>query len=255
LTPFKFTSIFFVILLIILDAAYLAGMIDWWWILVLFLLYLHLLVLGSIYIRWNFYLRSYCKGTDAKLIALTFDDGPANETDAILDILKQYNVQACFFVIGKNAAEHSALLDRINKEGHAVGNHSYGHGFNFDWQTAAKMSAEIGKTNNTIAEVIGKKPKLFRPPYGVTNPNLAKAVKTTGMHSIGWSVRSFDTKAKEPAKLLNRILTKLEGGDIILLHDSMQITREILTEFIIKAREKGFTFARIDKLLEIDAYA
>jgi len=75
------------------------------------------------------------------------------------------------------------------------------------------------------------------------------------MHSIGWSLRSFDTKAKNSQELLNSILDKLQGGDIVLLHDTKAITREILTDLIVNARKKGFTFVRIDKMLSIDAYA
>lgn len=75
------------------------------------------------------------------------------------------------------------------------------------------------------------------------------------MHSIGWNVRSFDTTAKNKADLEARILNSLKGGDIVLLHDSQQITAEILTDLIRKAREKGFTFVRVDKLLDLRPYA
>ena len=75
------------------------------------------------------------------------------------------------------------------------------------------------------------------------------------MHSIAWNIRSFDTTAKEPAQLLARILDQLTGGDIILLHDSMPLTREILTELIVRARQKGFTFVALDKMLDLNAYA
>lgn len=212
-------------------------------------------MLGAIYIRWNFFLTSYNKGVDNKTIALTFDDGPGAETAPILDILKEQNVPATFFNIGKNAAGNHDMLKRMDAEGHAIGNHSYSHGFNFDWQSAAAMSAEIEKTNDVITNVIGKTPRLFRPPYGVTNPNLARAVDKTKMHSIGWSLRSFDTKAKDPQTLLDGILKQLKGGDIILLHDTKPITREILTDLIINARKKGFTFVRVDKMLSLNAYA
>src|SRR5690606_10222065 len=140
-------------------------------------------------------------------------------------------------------------------EGHVVGNHSYHHGFHFDWKSSRAMAQELEETNKAIAGIIGKEPKLFRPPYGVTNPNLAKAVKAMDMYSIGWNIRSFDTKAKDPEKLLQSIVSRLKGGDIILFHDTMPVTKQILTELIIQARKKGFTFARVDKLLDIDAYA
>lgn len=229
--------------------------LSWWWLLVPLIVYLHLLVLGAIFIRWNFYLLSFHKGRDRQRIALSFDDGPAAETAAILDILKVEKVPAAFFSIGKRAAGNPELVHRWAEEGHLIGNHSYEHGFNFDWKSAAAMAGELNATNTTIEDITGLRPLLFRPPYGVTNPNVAKAVKRTGMRSIGWTVRSFDTTARDPEQLLDRILAKLKGGDIVLLHDSMPLTREILTELICRARQKGFTFVRVDELLELEAYA
>ncbi len=238
-----------------MDIAYLQGLIAWWWILVLLLVYIHILVLGAIYIRWNFYVPSFNKGSDKKYIALTFDDGPAAKTSEILDVLKQHNVPATFFTIGKHAAANKEMVKRWYDEGHVIGNHSYDHGFNFDWLPVSKIAAEIEQTNEVVKAITGKTPRLFRPPYGVTNPNLARAIKRTGMYSIGWNIRSFDTKARDPKQLLQRITQQISGGDIILLHDSMGITHEILTDLIVFAQKKGFTFARVDKLLNIEAYS
>jgi peptidoglycan/xylan/chitin deacetylase (PgdA/CDA1 family) len=211
-------------------------------------------VLGAIFIHWNFYTKSYNGGNNKQLIALTFDDGPAEQTARILDILKAQDVQAAFFSIGKRVNDNIEIVKRWHAEDHVVGNHSFNHGFNFDWLPTSKMLAEINATNDVVEKTIGKTPKLFRPPYGVTNPNLARALSKSGMHSIGWNVRSFDTKAKKPEVLLDSILKKLKGGDIILLHDSMSITADILTDLIVKARQKGYTFARVDKLLDIAPY-
>jgi peptidoglycan/xylan/chitin deacetylase (PgdA/CDA1 family) len=253
--PYKLVSILFLVSILAVDYAYFMHGASFWWLAGVIGVYINLLVLGTIFIQWNFYIPSLNKGNKKQLVALSFDDGPAQETAAILDVLKAEGVEAAFFSIGKNAVAQPALVKRWDEEGHAVGNHSYHHGFNFDWKSAKAMAVEMEETNTAIKNIIGRTPKLFRPPYGVTNPNLAKAVKRTGMHSIGWSVRSFDTAAKDPQELLERILLKVEGGDIILLHDSMPITREILTSLIRRLREKGFTFARLDKMLEIDAYA
>lgn len=253
--PYKLLSILFILSLLAVDYAYFMAGISLWWIAGLLGGYISLIVLGTIFVRWNFYIRSYNKSKNNKLVALTFDDGPAGQTAMILDILKAEGVEAAFFSIGKNAAAHPELVKRWGAEGHVVGNHSYDHGFNFDWKLSKNMVKELEQTNDTIKSLIGKTPRLFRPPYGVTNPNLAKAVKRTGMHSIGWSLRSFDTVAKDPKELLERILLKLEGGDIILLHDSVPVTKEILTGLIKGVRQKGYTFARVDKMLEIDAYA
>lgn len=241
--------------LVILDALYLWVYADWWLLLIPVIVYVHLLVLGAINIRWNFYVKSYNKGENKRYVALTFDDGPATQTSIILDVLKKEEVHAAFFSIGKNAIANVETVKRWHNEGHLIGNHSYSHGFNFDWKSAKGMLTEINKTNETIYSIVGVKPLLFRPPYGVTNPNLARAIINSGMYSIGWNVRSFDTTARDKDVLLNKILRSLKGGDIILLHDSMPITADILTDLIIKAREKGFTFVRVDKLLGLQAYA
>lgn len=226
----------------------------WWPMIVLAVIYIHLLVLGAIYISWNFYMPAFHDGSNKKQVALTFDDGPAKETEAILDVLKEQHVAAAFFSIGKNAKQHPEIVERWVREGHLVGNHSYDHGFNFDWKSSAAMLEEITATNKTIYETAGVKPKFFRPPYGVTNPNLAKAVKRSGMYAIGWNLRSFDTTAKDGKALLQKILRGIKGGDIILLHDSMTITREILTELIVETRKMGFTFVRVDQMLDLQAY-
>jgi peptidoglycan-N-acetylglucosamine deacetylase len=255
LRPFHYITFVFFFLAGIITIGAMMFALSLWWLVLIAVIYVHTLVLGAIYIRWNFYMVSYDRGNNDKWIALSFDDGPARETEAILDILKEQNVRAAFFSIGKNAAASPELVKRWDAEGHLIGNHSYSHGFNFDWQSAHTMAKEIADTNKVISGLTGKSPRLFRPPYGVTNPNLARAVRKTNMYSVGWNIRSFDTKAKDPQALLTRILTQIKGGDIILLHDSMAITKQILTELIDTARANGFTFVRIDKLLELDPYA
>ncbi len=252
---YHYISIIFWVVLITLIWLYKVGEGEWWMILLWAVLYIVIVVTGVVRIQWDFFLRSYNYSLKNKEVALTFDDGPAAETAAILDILKEKLVPAAFFCIGKNIDAQPELVLRMYKEGHVIGNHSYRHSFNFDWKSAKGMVAEMEQTNTAIAKQTGVEPLLFRPPYGVTNPNVARAVMRTGMSSIGWNIRSYDTVAKDKARLLNKILSKLKGGDIILLHDSMPITREILTELIDRAREKGFTFTRIDQLLDIKAYA
>jgi peptidoglycan/xylan/chitin deacetylase (PgdA/CDA1 family) len=254
--PFVLFRDAFVIAAIILIACSAKGLISWWWCLALAVAYLHILVLGALFIRWNFFIPSRHHGSlDSKHLALTFDDGPAVHTEQILNILKTEEVPAAFFSIGNRAEAMPDIVQRWQNEGHLIGNHSYAHSFHFDWQGREKMAAEIRRTNDVIRSIIGKSPLFFRPPYGVTNPNLSQAISLTGMHSIGWSLRSYDTAAKDADQLLQKLLRKVKGGDVILLHDSVPHTASILTAFIHACRQKGFTFVRLDKMLGLEAYA
>ena len=256
LRSYQYISILFTLIVVGMAYAANSGVISWWWLPGLAISYFVFLYFAVTQIQWNYYITSINKGNNTgKLIALTFDDGPNTETGAILDILKKEDVQAAFFCIGKHITSEPQKALRMHEEGHVLANHSYYHTHSFDWMSSHKMLNEIEKCNSTIQQITGLKPLLFRPPYGITNPNLDRAVRRSGMTSIGWSLRSFDTMAKEPQQLKNRILNKLTGGDILLLHDSMSITREILTDLIHEARKKGFTFVRIDKLLHVQAYA
>jgi peptidoglycan/xylan/chitin deacetylase (PgdA/CDA1 family) len=257
MNKFQITTLFFLVLLAhVVGGIYFSGY-TWWYVVICVIIYLTILVIGSTCIQYNFYLISINRlplvqvkfdgskfkiDAQEKRIALTFDDGPANFTEAILDILKKENIPATFFLIGKNIEGNEALLKRMIIEGHSIGNHSFHHGFNFDWKRSSKMAAEILETNTAIEAVTQIPTTLFRPPYGVTNPNLAKAIKKTGVKSIGWSLRSMDTVAKDPQKLLSKILNQVKSGDIILLHDSCAITLQILPQLLRSLKEKNFSF-------------
>ena len=220
-------------------------------------LYFSMLVLGCIFISWNFWFPSVCRGPlDAKRIAISFDDGPAaGKTEKILDILAAEQVPAAFFCIGRNIEGNADLLRRIDAEGHVIGNHSDSHHFWFDLFSTKKMLADLQRMDERCHLAIGKRPRLFRPPYGVTNPNLARAVRSGGYVSMGWSVRSLDTVAKDPDALLNKLAGKIHPGAIFLFHDTVDLTAEVLPRFIRLAKEKGYAFERPDRLTSIEAYA
>lgn len=229
---------------------------EWWWMLVLVAVYLSILTVGATLIRLNFFIPAKHHGPrHSKEIALSFDDGPSAHSSAILDVLKEEGVPAAFFSIGKHAKANPEVVKRWHEEGHVIGNHSYAHTFFFDLQNRTHMVAEISKTNDLLEGITGRRPRLFRPPYGVTNPELSHAVNLTKMDTIGWSLRSFDTSAKSGPKLLRKLLRKVRGGDVILLHDSAAHTASILTAFIHGCRQNGYTFVRLDKLLGVEAYA
>lgn len=214
-----------------------------------------LLIFGSININWNFYLKSYGHGRrDLPEIALSFDDGPDEQyTPQILEILKRYNIKAVFFCVGDKIEKTPEIFEQIVKEGHIVGNHSYSHSFWFDFFSPLRMAREIIQTDQLIKRILGKKPVLFRPPYGVTNPFLGKALKKTGHKSISWSLRSFDTK-RGAEKMMDHLKSKLQNGDVVLFHDTSNATVKSLNEFISYVKQEGKEIVALDRLLKISAY-
>lgn len=246
----------FALLAILLAVHNLWQPLDWWIFGLLLAGYTAILVWGSMSIYVGFYMPVTCKvNTTEKVVALTFDDGPQTYfTPQVLDILQAHHAEAAFFCIGKNIEAQEELLKRIHAEGHLIGNHSYSHHFWFDLFGAGQMLEELRLTDTLVENATGLRPHFFRPPYGVTNPNLRKAVQRGGYFPLGWNIRSLDTIARKEDELLHRIISKLQPGSIILLHDSMEITVKILPALIEQIRSKGYTIARIDKILNVPAY-
>ena len=251
-----YTRLFFATVLLILLGINSQLSVSWVYYILLVLAYVSIAGLGSYFIQLNFFLYSYCKGeTTKKQIALTFDDGPfANFTPQILDILKVENVSATFFLIGKNVEGNENLLLRMLAEGHVIGSHSFNHAFWFSMQGRAKMVRDLLLGNKAIHAATGKYPSFFRPPYGVTNPTVAAAIKAQNLVSIGWSVRTYDTNVKSAETLLARALKNLENGDIILFHDWGKYTIDVLPLLITQVKARGFNFVSMDKLIGRPAY-
>jgi len=223
---------------------------------IIILIYSLILFYGSYYIQAGFYIKSICSAQKSlKQIAISFDDGPAkNYTAEILDVLNQNNVQATFFCIGDRIAGNEEILKKINDEGHIIGNHSFTHHFWFDLFSSKKMLNDMQLMNSVVNEITGLTPKLFRPPYGVTNPNLKKAIIKGKYISVGWNVRSMDTVIKDESKLLLKVKAGIKSGAIILFHDTSKTTLNILPEFIKYVKASGYEIIRLDKMCNLQAY-
>lgn len=232
-----------------------AGTSLWWFCLPL-AGYLGVVAYGSSRIDSSFFIETRCVAqTELPHIALTFDDGPVSTTPAILDILRQHQAPATFFCIGQRIQDNPALLRQIDADGHLIGNHTFTHHYLLDLFSAQRLSKEIQDTNDLITAAVGKQAQLFRPPYGVTTPNLARAIRKNGLQCIGWSVRSMDTVIKDEQKLLGNMLKMLKPGAVFLFHDSSAATVGILDEFITQARKSGFHIVPLDQLLSLTPYA
>ena len=221
------------------------------------LAWLVIIIMGSGYVHWNYHYDSlnHNHGCKDNQIALTFDDGPHPErTPIVLELLKKFNIQATFFCIGREMAAHPELVKRIVTEGHTIGNHTYNHSKNFGFYRPDRVVEELQQTDQIAAQIVQKKLRLFRPPFGVTNPSIKKALLQSQHTSIGWSIRSLDTKENDKNKLFERVTIDLKKGDIILLHDTMPITVEILEDLLIYLRKNNFEAVTVNKLLNIEAY-
>ncbi len=228
---FKSSNIIFFAIITLLFLAKFTFGFSALWLSIPFIIYSFIVFLGVKNICSQFFLKVQCVSDDKSKIHLTFDDGPHPIiTPQILEVLKNHNQKAVFFCVGKNIEQFPEIIKQIIEQGHDIGNHSYSHSIGFDFMSSQKVNDELEKTNNLIEQFTGKSNRLFRPPYGVTNPNIAKAVKQLGMKTIGWSIRSLDT-VKSPSVVQKRLMN-VKPGDIILFHDTIHHTPEILEEFL-----------------------
>lgn len=228
-----------------------------WWLLVVVIIWLTLTIIGSFHIRWNYFLKANHKNNQIKenVIALTFDDGPNKVyTPQVLALLKKNHAKASFFCIGKNVKDNPDLLKQIVSDGHLIGNHSYNHKNSFGFLSTKKVIVELENTNRIIEDTVNLKVQFFRPPFGVTNPNISKAVKKLNLHTFGWSIRSLDTVAKDPEKVYQKIIQKMSKGDVILMHDSSELSILVLEKVLQYLNQKGIRTITLDKLFNLKAY-
>ena len=214
------------------------------------------LIWASADIRSGIYLRCICRGNRMeKAVALTFDDGPDPvHTPRILDTLKENNIKAAFFLIGSKIETYPDLVKRIYDEGHIIGNHTYSHSGSYTLWSSDRIYEDIRKANDVIYKIIGKYPIFFRPPFGVTNPLIRRAVKNR-FDCIGWSIRSYDTlKFLKRDSISERIVRNIKNGDIVLLHDNREGSGLLLKSVIEGIEKKGIKIVPLDRLINKNAY-
>ncbi|MCH2045182.1 MAG: polysaccharide deacetylase family protein [Saprospiraceae bacterium] len=230
----------------------------WWIYMIIIFIHALIMIYGSAYVGSQFYLKTYLKGKQKKekIISLTFDDGIDQEiTTKVLDLLKKYNAPATFFCIGKKLVPATyPILKQMDRDGHLVGNHSFSHSNFFDFYSSARVQKELEDTSQIITNVLNKKPLWFRPPYGVTNPQIGRAARRLGYEGIGWSIRSLDTVIKKTEDLQRRIQKRLHCGAIVLFHDHHEKILDILENFLIYLQKEGYQVVSLEKLLNIKAY-
>lgn len=183
---------------------------------------------------------------DYKLLALTFDDGPGNYTEKLLDAFKERDVKSTFFVVGKSAAKYPELLERMSDEGHQLGNHSYSHAY-LTSLSAERITEELEKCSRYLQAAAGEEEAFYiRPTYGAYNSKL-KAVADAPL--ITWSVDPKDWEHRNTDTIVKNIMRTVQDGDIILMHDIHKFSVDAAIIVVDKLIEQGYEFVTVSELL------
>lgn len=179
-------------------------------------------------------------------IAITFDDGPHPAyTPRVLDVLKEKDVKATFFLMGKSIAGNEEIVKRMAEEGHLIGNHTFDH-VNLDTISEKEVCDQLLKTYNLIYEVTGKKTEYVRPPFGAWDK--AKECNID-MIPVLWNIDTLDWSSQNVGAITAKVIGKVDENDIILMHDGYAATVTALGEIIDYLKQEGFDIVTVDELL------
>ncbi len=182
--------------------------------------------------------------TEEKYIALTFDDGPGEYTDKLLEGLKERNVKATFFLIGRNAKEYPEVVYKMVQNGNVVGNHTYTH-VKLNELPVEDALSEINKTNDLLSIITGRSVKYIRPPYGYWNEEIECNIS---MKKVLWDVDPRDWCTFNSDCIVKHIVENVKPGNIILLHDIFETSVDAAFEVIDILSEQGYKFVTVDDL-------
>lgn len=181
---------------------------------------------------------------DLPMVALTFDDGPGEYTDALLQKLEENNSVATFLMMGPKVGQYAETVKKMDEMGCELGNHSWTHP-QLTKLDEAGIRQEIDSTSQAIMDVTGHGPSVLRPPYGAFN-DIVRSV--AGLPILMWSVDTLDWKRKDAAQIIDYTMNTAADGDIILLHDIHSFSVDAALELIPRLREKGFQLVTVSEL-------
>lgn len=196
-------------------------------------------------------------------VALTFDDGPLpGATEQILDVLGELKVKAAFFVIGSAAERHRQIVRRMHDEGHLIGNHSFTHAATGFMRGPLFWYREVARTDATIGQIIGQRPRLFRPPLGIKTPFTMWGAGRAHV-TVTWTRRAFDGVKTSTQQIVDRLVPHSEPGEILALHDGVgpqsrrdpKTTVDAIRPLIYGLCKRGLEPVRLDVLTGISPYA
>lgn len=190
-----------------------------------------------------------------KRIALTFDDGPdPKNTPAILELLKQHDAKATFFLVGWRLKDNPELAKRTLREGHEIGNHSYYHKYFRRGISAAEIEEDMMKAHRLIEEVTGTATHLYRPPGGYYNQQLVDAARANDYRIVMWSWHQDTKDWSSPGvqRIVDKVLNSARNGDIVLMHDFAEgrsQTVEALKMILPELKKRGYSMVTVSELM------
>ena len=196
----------------------------------------------------------YCVDTEEKVVAISFDAAWGNEdTQELIDILAENDVKATFFVVGAWVDKYPESVKALTEAGHDIMSHSDTHPHMGDMSMDQALQ-EITVSNEKIMNITGKKPLLFRAPYGEYSNNLIDALSSQDMYCIQWDVDSLDWKDISASQITDRVVKNVKCGSIVLFHNAAKNTPEALPTIIMTLKSYGYRFVKISDLIMKDNY-
>jgi peptidoglycan/xylan/chitin deacetylase (PgdA/CDA1 family) len=184
-----------------------------------------------------------------KCVALTFDDGPGPYTDRLLQILKDNDAKATFFLIGNKVGANPAGAKRIADAGMEVGNHTWEHP-NMTTIPPEDIAGQFSRANDAITAATGRTPTLYRSAGGLSNDVVRQAAGRLGLAEILWDVIPFDwANDSNTAATRNLLMTQIKPGSVVLFHDTYSSTVDLVYQFIPVLKANGYRLVTISELL------
>lgn len=180
-------------------------------------------------------------------VALTFDDGPSNQTGRILDALEKDGGLATFFLVGDRVEKYAETAQREYASGCLVGTHMYSHTKLTD-MTAAEVENELNQCRAIHLSVIGAQPSVARPPYGSANATVREALN---LPLINWSLNSNDWETRDADRIYNDVMNNIQDGDIVLFHDLKDFSASAIERIVPALTKQGYQLVTVQELFEL----
>ena len=196
----------------------------------------------------------YCVQRDQKVCSISFDAAwGADNTQKILDVLKEYGVTCTFFVVGNWADQYPEQAKAIVDSGNELMNHSNAHD-HYNSLTADQIIADVNTCNDKIEALTGVRPTLIRCPFGEYDDHVISTIRSIGMEPIQWDVDSLDWKGLSSDEITSRVLTRVQPGSIVLFHNAALHTPEALPSVLEHMIREGYTVVPIGQLIYTENY-